>query len=250
VYADDIQFFRDLDMKGNSVKGLKTPTTDADAATKAYVDGAAGVKYDRVLWVSTLNGDDANDGSFAKPVKTLTKAIALTPNNQDQDVIINLMQTMVEGDVEINRGITKITIQGAGAFDSHAILLYSRVKITGANTTRVRIKDLQIRTAGLAGGGVPLTIEGTAGRHKFDNVTLNPASGQKAFVVNGTIPNNFWSEFINCAIMGEMDLDGTLAGAATLTFRSCSDDNMKPNVNSAWSAQHHKGGHGVHQQHC
>ena len=231
LVVTNLQLEGAIDMKNNRIRNLAAPVDGTDAATKAYADSVAGTNYHRNYWVSTYDGSDANNGSFLFPFKTLQKAVDTAPN--DDDTVIYVMQTMTEPDLTIAK--SRITIQGVGGFDSHATLLYSRVLIQGATTTRVRFKDIHIRTYGLAGGGVPLTIDGTKGSHKFDNTTLYPANGTNAFIITGSIPNNFWSEFIGSAIMGPMDLGGTLAGAASITFRQCSEYGMKISVNSPYA---------------
>jgi len=93
--------------------------------------------------------------------------------------------------------------------------LVGTITISGANTTRIKLKNIYIEAPNFSSSNPPtvLTINGTAGRHYFDNCTLN---GKTVF--QGAWAR--WHEFNNGANYG-YQLGGSSTGSVTSQNTIC-----------------------------
>jgi hypothetical protein len=154
----------------------------------------------------TVNGNDTNaDGSILKPFKTVQAAI----NKSQFGNYIQLGVGQFNENLTIN-GISNLFIQSLGSTDSYATAIASsgNLTITGSTTTRIRHRDLQFNGK--------LTIDGTQGRHYFDNVYF----GQGADFINAI---QRWHEFNTCTIDGNINIGvtGTPTAGTSIRFRNC-----------------------------
>lgn len=211
TFSADIQFFRNLDMRTNIIQNVAAPVEAYDAATKEYVDDHIGSTYTRHYWVSSIDGDDTNDGSFSKPFATLQKAVDLCDGN---NTVIHLMHSKAppaSDDLNVvfnNKSM--ILIQGYGVEDNHSTLFYGALTFSGASSTRIRIKNVTVYGNATQ---PPLTIDGTSGRFYFENVTFYPHRAGVDDAIHITGAYTRWSDFIGCTFMGNINLESTDAGS-------------------------------------
>lgn len=196
--SDLLQFLRHPYLPGN-------PTANLQAATKQYVDGAvSGLSFplSGTIIVAKNGNDTSGDGSLQKPYLTIQKAIDSAAFG---DTIIVYGGEYIENLVINNKD--HLTIIGVTAlFDSFVTRLSGTITVSGTST-RFRMRDINI--AATSNSDVPLTINGTNGRHFFWNVDLNKPSGVSKRVMDVIGNPSNWIEFADSSINGEVYLGGT-----------------------------------------
>lgn len=157
------------------------------------------------IQVATNGNDTIADGSILKPFKTIQAAI----NKSKFGNYIQLGVGQFNENITVD-GISNLFIQSLGSTDSYATAIANsgNLTISGSSTTRVRHRDLQFNGK--------LTIDGTQGRHYFDNVYF----GQGADFINAI---QRWHEFNLCTIDGNVNIGvtGTPTAGTTIRFRNC-----------------------------
>ena len=146
-----------------------------------------------------VGSDEHGTGSQNYPFKTLQHALD-TLGKTSVHTVFHLMSDIIE-DLVINDHQNNL-VYGAPAItgDPQRTITGNHL-ITGVNTTRIRFADL-----GLYGGAAAITyvvtIDGSAGRHYFENVPVIPGAAglNQAILLTGA--NARWHEFYNCSIDG------------------------------------------------
>jgi hypothetical protein len=122
----------------------------------------------------------------------------------------------------------KILIQGYGNHDAHSTLFYGSITLQGANCTRIRMKDICVYGNSTE---PPLTINGTQGRHYFQNVTFYPETYTAGDAVLITGDFEKWADFIECTFMGNIKLDSKHASNwASVSLNRCKGDDAESTI--------------------
>lgn len=168
----------------------------------------------RILWVCGKEVPGAN-GSINRPYETIQQAIDSIPGTATGYVILVMPRQTGNYAGFVVNGKLNMLIQGFGCNGAHAIVVNGTVTLSGANTTRARLKDFQIK-APLNGQG--LVVDGTQGRHYLQNVTIEPASGTIAptVVFKGGYKN--WTSFDDCAVGGDVHIEADVDPSASVYF--------------------------------
>lgn len=174
--------------------------------------GGIGVADIRV--VSYLGSNSVGTGTFNAPYQTIQYAINQT-NFGTATVIVVLPGTYTENistSTHLNLSIVGLT----SSLTTYPIEIIGSITISGT-ATRVRVKDVQVQ--GNAGAPVPLVINGSVGRHVFDNVQFIPFTTSNCVTFTGT-PQNFFT-FTDCGFssQGIVDLGSTNNSAACYFIR-------------------------------
>lgn len=188
------------------------------------------------IWIarsSSGGSDTTGTGSFNKPFASLSRALTFI-NSQPNDPVNNptiffkpgeytIGNLTLDGTASINLA-AGLTIIGCGNSDSQPVKLLGGFVLQG-NITRFRVKDLQISP--LISGDYALDINGTQGRHYFDNVTFSGGQG-----INFRGSYQRWTEFVNCTCSTQAVLgDGSCLASASVRFRGFSDWGCTVTVN-------------------
>jgi hypothetical protein len=185
-------------------KAAFTPSSDDDLTRKKYVDDEITNLIDlstmtRVVYVDqnyddTLHG--ASDGSLYRPYKTIQAGIDAAYlsdmyGNANSDFVVIIKQsdspqygnnatpvnlTFDPNATRLANGKSALTAEGGkitlmtevGSTDAIPIKIVGSITISGALTTRVKMRNIFIEAVG-GSANVCMTIDGSAGRHYFDN---------------------------------------------------------------------------------
>lgn len=188
------------------------------------------------IWVArpTSGGDDSTGtGSFNKPFATLQRALQFidTQTSVNNPVIFmkpgqyNLAGVLtLDGTASPNLS-NGLTIIGTGNSDSQVVSFLGGFLVQG-NITRFRMKDIQLSPSS---GQYSLDINGTQGRHYFDNVTFTGGLGIR---FRGAYQR--FSEFMNCTCSTNILLgDGSTLANASVRLRGFSDWGATITINDA-----------------
>lgn len=216
---------------------LKTETDDAIASAVAgtihlasqatagqvpvFVDGdwiATDKKKRKLFWVDSANNYLFRNGTYDFPFATIQDAVDAAAASA-VGVVIMVVGGGTYAGFTIN-GLQNLHVQGYGNNDSHQTKVTGKITFTGANTTRLKLKDLQVQSAAV--GELALEIDGGAGRHYFENVTIEYAAGgnntQPLVEFKGAYAN--WYDLFNCSWNGQVKFGGTPNANAAFYVRS------------------------------
>jgi Major tropism determinant N-terminal domain/Protein of unknown function (DUF1565) len=150
----------------------------------------------KTLYVDALNGLDTQNGTFGKPFKTMTQALASATDN---DVIRVSPGTYTE-----NLTFDKeVLIEGVGAEDSHSVVFNGASSFV-AGPDRVKLKNIQMYAT--TPGTSTLTFNNSGGKIYLDNVTIYHTNGGNEVVVDFIGDNTNWVVFTDCQIDGKINL--------------------------------------------
>jgi hypothetical protein len=159
--------------------------------------------YTQEFHISSTGDDTIGDGSEIKPFKTIAKAISLNVNSNSTAIYLHkaAAENLVLNNVE------NICFVGVSApNDSQVTTLYGNHVISGTST---RMKFVNISMVGTVNTSPVLDIQGTAGRHYFQNVTFGFSTSSTNALVKFSGTNQRWNEFNSCFIDGKLSLEGT-----------------------------------------
>ena len=197
--------------------------SDPTKANKTYVDAQLDAStYYHELHV---NFDYTGGGSTGSPYKPFTTIQAAINAAQLQNVggntaiLIHLKKDItITENLVINNAVSNLYIAPAVSnnIDSSPLKILGSLTISGNQTNRVRVKDLNFTPA----SGYALVIDDTNGRHLFQNCQFSNGSiaGLAGTGVNltSTYKNNI--EFVDCTIEGTVNIAGTPNVGTVVTF--------------------------------
>ena len=199
---------------------------DARYYTKTQIDNTLDAStYYHELHVNFDYTGGGSDGSPDKPFITIQSAVnaaQLQNIGGNTAILIHLKKdiTMTEN-VVVNNAVSNLYITAAvpSNVDACPIKIVGSLTITGSQTNRVRVKDIQFAPT----SGYALIIDGSNGRHMFQNCQFTNGSlyGQAGTGVNFTgIYKNF-TEFVDCTIEGVVNIAGTPSALTTIAMYRC-----------------------------
>jgi hypothetical protein len=199
---------------------------DARYYTKTQIDNTLDAStYYHELHVNFDYTGGGSDGSPDKPYITIQSAVnaaQLQNVGGNTAILIHLKKdiTMTEN-VVVNNAVSNLYITAAvpSNVDACPIKIVGSLTITGSQTNRVRVKDIQFAPT----SGYALIIDGSNGRHMFQNCQFTNGSlyGQAGTGVNFTgIYKNF-TEFVDCTIEGVVNIAGTPSALTTIAMYRC-----------------------------
>lgn len=199
---------------------------DARYYTKTQIDNTLDAStYYHELHVNFDYTGGGSDGSPDKPYITIQSAVnaaQLQNVGGNTAILIHLKKdiTMTEN-VVVNNAVSNLYITAAvpSNIDACPIKIVGSLTITGSQTNRVRVKDIQFAPT----SGYALIIDGSNGRHMFQNCQFTNGSlyGQAGTGVNFTgIYKNF-TEFVDCTIEGVVNIAGTPSALTTIAMYRC-----------------------------
>jgi hypothetical protein len=178
----------------------------------------------KLFWVDSANNVVFRNGTYDFPFANIQDAVNAAAASA-VGVVIMVVGGGTYAGFTIN-GLLNLHVQGYGTNDSHQTKVIGKITITGANTTRLKFKDLQVQAAAV--GELALEVQGGAGRHYFENVTIEYASGgnvsQPLVEFNGSYAN--WYDLFNCSWNGQVKFAGTPNANAAFYVRSGNGGNM------------------------
>lgn len=180
----------------------------------------------RVLWVQPGAAAGGN-GSLTRPYRFIQEAIDAT--TYIGGTVINVLPGGTVENLTFTDK-TSILVQGWATTDSPIFRITGGVTIDGTST-RIRLKDLQISPTSTT--VVPLSINGSAGRHGFNNLTVTPASGTTvdSVEIKGSFSN--WATFDNCSLGGNVRLSGSPVMGSAVYFLGGGSPSTKLSVEAA-----------------
>ena len=188
------------------------------------------LQYGRVFYVNPQATDSAEDGSPLNPFKTIQAAI----NKASSNTVIQLAPGGYTEDLVFTK--QNILIQGHGCYDSIVTEIQGSITVGGeggATSTRFRLKDIQLRNTDVA--KPIITFDSSEGRHYFNNVTMEQKTGSTAPIVKFVGANKNWVDFHTCFIGGRIEMGGTPAENASVTFRYNHHAKMELDIQSNFS---------------
>jgi hypothetical protein len=219
--------------------------SDPTKASKTYVDDKIAViqaELDATVYYHELHVNfdyvgASSDGSPYKPFKTIQSAVnaaQLLTIGGNTAILVHLKKNItVTENVVINNAVSNLYISAAVSnnIDASTIIINGSLTITGSQTNRVRIKDITFKPA----SGYALIIDGTNGRHMFQNCQFTNGSiaGLAGTGVNLTNTYKNFLEFIDCTIEGTMNIAGTPSAGTSISMYRCRMGYSTLIVNSA-----------------
>ena len=195
---------------------VQQAVTEALLATNDFVRVSEN-PIGRILWVSGQE-IQTQDGSLAAPFATIQQAVDRAANDNAAWTIICLPGSGngYTNDVTIS-GKSNILIQGWGAQGAHNVVIKGTVTITGSATTRIRLRDIGIRPLA---GNPAIVLDGTAGRHYFQNVNPEPAAGYTGPLVVYRNGEQRWSSWDQCDLSGRVVIEDTVNANLAVYFNN------------------------------
>jgi hypothetical protein len=193
---DGLNVAGNIDVQGNTVTGLGTPSADSDAATKAYVDTRISATNSL-----TVGGDDSSEITL------------------DLDTSLNVkggnnISTSVAGDTLTITGATDLTVNSLESADSTAIQINDGLNVAGATTV-----NNTLNVTGAATLGTSLTLPtGATVTAILDEDTMSSNSDTalatqqsiKAYVDAQIVATNTLNISDDTSTEVSLDLDNTL----------------------------------------
>jgi len=193
---DGLNVAGNIDVQGNTVTGLGTPSADSDAATKSYVDTR--ISANNSL---TVGGDDSSEITL------------------DLDTSLNVkggtnISTSVAGDTLTITGSTDLTVNSLESADSTAIQINDGLNVAGATTV-----NNTLNVTGAATLGTSLTLPtGATVTAILDEDTMSSNSDTalatqqsiKAYVDAQIVATNTLNISDDTSTEVSLDLDNTL----------------------------------------
>jgi len=182
-------------------------------------------KHAKYVWVDSGKAPLFRDGSYEFPFAQIQEAVDAISSTPVAAVINVVAGSTNYAGFTINN-LLNLQIQGFGLNDAQQVKIVGEVVYTGAGCTRVKMKDLQIQSSAVDKSA--FTVDGTQGRHYFENVTLSKFSGAQSvpvFDLKGNFSN--WIDCFNCNFSGIVGLGGTPAANALFATRGGNDDGLK-----------------------
>lgn len=186
----------------------------------------------RTFWVRKGDGySTPGNGSFNRPFTEIQQAIdVITPSMVGALIFVLPAGSGVTANYQpftISNNLN-LTIQGFGCVDSHIIRIDGQCTISGSSTTRIRLKDFSIWSTTTT--EIPLVINGTQGRHYFNNISIERASGSTVDAISVTGSFSNWIDLDNCNVGGVIKLAGTPAANSSLTSKSANHSGMNVDI--------------------
>jgi hypothetical protein len=204
--------------------------SDPTKANKTYVDTkdvALQAQFDASTYYHELhvNFDYTGGGSTGSPYKPFTTIQAAINAAQTQNVggntaiLIHLKKDItITENLVVNNAVTNLYIAPfvPNNTDSSPLKILGSLTISGSQTNRVRLKDLNFTPT----SGYALIIDGSNGRHMFQNCQFSNGSiaGLAGTGVNLTNTYKNFIEFIDCTIEGTVNIAGTPNAGTAVTF--------------------------------
>jgi hypothetical protein len=225
------------DSANKSIDGTLASNSDTlfptQKAVKTYVDGKESglqAQLDASVYYHELhvNFDYTGGGSTGSPYKPFTTIQAAVNAAQLQNVggntaiIIHLKKDLnIVENVVVNNAVANLYILPATTanIDACPIKITGSLTITGSQTNRVRVKNIQFQPT----SGYALIIDDTNGRHMFQNCqfTNGSVAGLAGTGVNLINTYKNFIEFVDCTIEGTLNIAGTpSAGTLISMYRS------------------------------
>ena len=185
---------------------VSAPARAVAATVLSYTeDGLVQIamRNNSVFYVSKTSTSDVENGSFFQPFKTIQAAIDAAPSVS----VIILAPGAYTEDLIITKD--NILVQGYGCVDSILTQIVGKITIGGEvrpTTTRFRTKDVTMKNKAV--GEPCLVFLDNAGRHYFNNLTIEPINGTTVPLVQFIGKQSNWVDFTSCNIGGEILLDG------------------------------------------
>jgi hypothetical protein len=237
--SNDTQDALDLkeDLINKSINGTLSENSDtlypSQKAVKTYVDAASDSLNDKLdastyyheLHVNFDYTGTVVDGSPYAPYKTLQDAVNAAQAQTigaNTAILVHLKKdTVVTENVVVSNMPRNLYILSAvtNNNDSSPIRINGSLTISGATTTRVRVKDLQFYNA----TGYSLIINDTNGRHMFQNCQFSNGGIPGLAGTGVSLINTYrnFIEFSDCTIEGVVNLDGTPVANTSINFFRC-----------------------------
>jgi hypothetical protein len=188
------------------------------------------IGWNQVYYVSSNGQDATGRGSVDRPFATIQYAIDNTSGSR----VIRLNPGEYNENLVFGSDATNILIEGWGTMASHPVIINGHAVYQDAALTRVRLRDLRLR--GITNGIPTLTVDGTQGRHFFDNVVIDHTGGSGETALEFVNSYSNWMEFNHSTLSGICVMGGTPASNATLTVIAGNHPNCNFIMNNAnWS---------------
>ena len=185
---------------------LSAPANAVAATVLSYTDDGlvqVAMRNNSVFYVSKDSTSNVENGSFFQPFKTIQAAINAAPSVS----VIILAPGAYTEDLVVTKD--NILIQGYGCVDAIITQIVGKITIGGEarpTTTRFRTKDVSMKNKAV--GEPCLVFLDNAGRHYFNNLTIEPINGTTVPLVQFIGKQSNWIDFTTCNIGGEILLDG------------------------------------------
>lgn len=202
----DVSAFVDMSQVAQAVQSALTATQDFVRADEEQVS--------RLMWVCGKAVPGAN-GSINRPFETIQQAIDAIPGSATGFTIMVMPRQSGSYAGYTVDSKQNLQVQGFGANGAHTVVINGTVVYSGATTTRVRLRDIQIK-APL--NGQAMIFDGTQGRHYFQNVTIEPASGTIAPTVVFKNGYKNWTSFDDCSVSGDVSIEATVEANSAVYF--------------------------------
>ena len=199
---------------------------DARYYTKTQIDNTLDAStYYHELHVNFDYTGGGSTGSPFKPFITIQDAVNAAQAQTiggNTCILIHLKKNItITENVVVNNAVSNLYITASipSNTDGCPLKIIGNLTITGSQTNRVRVKDIQFAPT----SGYALIIDGSNGRHMFQNCQFTNGSlyGQAGTGVNFTgIYKNF-TEFVDCTIEGVVNIAGTPSALTTIAMYRC-----------------------------
>ena len=191
-------------------------------ATKAFFDANT---YYHELHVNYDYTGGGSDGSPYKPFTTTQAAInaaQLQNVGGNTAILIHLKKDIIINEsLVVNNAVSNLYITTAvpNNVDSSPLKFIGSLTISGSQTNRVRVKDLNFSPT----SGYALIIDDTNGRHMFQNCQFTNGGNIGLAGTGVTLINTYknFIEFIDCSVEGVFNIDGTPSANTLVSLYRC-----------------------------